>query len=278
MDVPAIAQHVTWSKTNQSYLPAKSSTTTTSSEDVKFSLKPGHVQTASCLITPSEISRHKRPFDMAIVVGRPSTARLLSTHQKEIKEWHRKRRKKLMDRRRTSMNKWVFLTSSNIWTKGATDCNLKDTFLFSTQTNKQMTDDFHSLKIRRFETGGACFFYVVPGAVMRDFLINFKTGDFYKKVKGLMQAIPGNSGTTYYQFHWMTTNKMFNDTNIYDWRDNELVQTPTSYSLESMMHQIMDHLATTGDILLEGEETCWQFNPSLMFTSQGISITPKASS
>jgi hypothetical protein len=57
-----------------------------------------------------------------------------------------------------------------------------------------------------------------------------------------------------------------NDTNIYDWRDNELIQTATSYSLESMMHQIMDQLATTGDILLEGEETCWQFYPSLVFT------------
>jgi hypothetical protein len=30
------------------------------------------------------------------------------------------------------------------------------------------------------------------------------------------------------------------------------------------MHQIMDQLATTGDILLEGEETCWQFYPSLV--------------
>jgi hypothetical protein len=48
---------------------------------------------------------------------------------------------------------------------------------------------------------------MVPGGVMRDFLINFKTGDFYQKLKGLMQAIPGNSGTLYYQFHWMTTKK-----------------------------------------------------------------------
>jgi hypothetical protein len=67
----------------------------------------------------------------------------------------------------------------------------------------------------------------------------------------------------------MTTKKKFNDTNIYDWRDNELIQTTTSYSLENMMHQIMDQLATTGDILLEGEETCWQFYPSLVFT-QGL--------
>jgi hypothetical protein len=64
----------------------------------------------------------------------------------------------------------------------------------------------------------------------------------------------------------MTTKKKFNDTNIYDWRDNELIQTATSYSLESMIHQIMDPLAITGDILLEGEETCWQFYPSLVFT------------
>jgi hypothetical protein len=63
-----------------------------------------------------------------------------------------------MDSRRTTMKKWMFLTSSNIRTKGEAYCNLKATFLFSTQTNKQMTDDFHSLKIRRFETGGASFF------------------------------------------------------------------------------------------------------------------------
>jgi hypothetical protein len=43
-----------------------------------------------------------------------------------------------------------------------------------------------------------------------------------------MQSIPGNAGTSYYQFHWMTTKKKFNDTNIYDWRDNELIQTATS--------------------------------------------------
>jgi hypothetical protein len=29
----------------------------------------------------------------------------------------------------------------------------------------------------------------------------------------------------------------------------------------------MDQLATTGDILLEGAETCWQFYPSLVFTT-----------
>jgi hypothetical protein len=108
---------------------------------------------------------------------------------------------------------------------------------------------------------------VGPAGVMRDFLINFKTGDFYQKLKGLrMQSIPGNAGTSYYQFHWMTTKKKFNDTNIHDWRDNQLIQTATSYSLEIMMHQIMDQLATTGDILLEGEETCWQFYPRLVFT------------
>jgi hypothetical protein len=32
------------------------------------------------------------------------------------------------------------------------------------------------------------------------------------------------------------------------------------------MHQIMDQLATTGDILFEGEETCWQLYPSLVLT------------
>jgi hypothetical protein len=172
-----------------------------------------------------------------------------------------------MDRRRTSMTRrWVFLASSNLRFEGETDCHLNAMFLFSAQTNKQLTDDFHSLKVRWSDTGGGFFFYVVPGGVMRDFLINFKTGDFYQKWKGLMQSIPGNAGTSYYQFHWMTTKKKFNDTNIYDWRDNKLIQTATSYSLESMMHQIMDQLATTRDILLEGEETCWQFYPSLVFT------------
>ena len=38
-----------------------------------------------------------------------------------------------------------------------------------------------------------------------------------------------------------------------------------------MMHQIMDQLATTGDILLEDEETCWQFYPSLVFTKGLVS-------
>jgi hypothetical protein len=161
-----------------------------------------------------------------------------------------------MDSLRTSMTRWVFLASSNLRFEGETDCHLNAMFFFPPQTNKQLTDDFHSLKIRWSDTGGCLFFYVVPGGVMRDFLINFKTGDFSQKLKGLMQSIPGNSGTSYYQFHWMTTKKKFNDTNIYDWRDNELIQTATSYSLESMMHQIMDQLAATGDILLEGEETC----------------------
>jgi hypothetical protein len=170
-----------------------------------------------------------------------------------------------MDRRRTSMTRWVFLASSNLRFEGETDCHLNAMFLFSAQTNKQLIDDFHSLKIRWSDTGGGYFFYVVPGGVMRDFLINFKAGDFYQKLKGLMQSLPGNSCTSYYQFHWMTTKKKCKDTNIYDWRDNELIQTATNYSLESMMHQIMDKLATTGDILLEGEDTCWQFYPSLVF-------------
>jgi hypothetical protein len=49
------------------------------------------------------------------------------------------------------------------------------------------------------------------------------------------------------------------------------MQSATSYSLESMMHQIMDQLATMGDILLEGEETCWQFYPSLVSTNGSAS-------
>jgi hypothetical protein len=145
-----------------------------------------------------------------------------------------------MDRRRTSMDKLVFRTSRNLHPRWEIDCTPKTTFLFFDLTNKQMTDDFHSLKISPFETGGAWFFYVVPGGVMRDFLINFKTGDFYQKVKGLMQAIPGNSVTSYYQFHWMMTKKQFNGANVYDWRDNKLMQTAMSYPLESMIHQIMD--------------------------------------
>jgi hypothetical protein len=266
MDVPTTTQHVTGSKTCQSYLPTKSTSTTTDTVNAKFSSKSGHVQSASCLITPGEIRNTERQFDTCIVVCRPSTAHLISTHRKEIKEWHRKRKKKLMDRRRTSMTRWVFLASSNLRFEGETDCHLNAMFLFSAQKKKQLTVDFHSLKIRRSDTGGAFFFCVVPGGVMRDFLINFKTGDFYQKLKGLMQSIPGNTGMSYYQFHWMTTKKKINDTNIYDWRDNELIQTATSYSLESMMHQIMDQLAATGDILSEGEETCWQFYPSLVFT------------
>jgi hypothetical protein len=165
------------------------------------------------------------------------------------------------------MTRWVFLASSNLRFEGETDCHLNAMFLFSAQTNKQLTNNFHSLKIHWSDTGGYFFFYVVPGGVMRDFLINFKTGDFYQKLNDLrMQAIPSNSGTLYYHFHWMTTQKKFNDTNIDDWRDNELIQTATRYSLESMMHQIMDQLAATCDILLEGEETCWKFYPSLVFT------------
>jgi hypothetical protein len=257
MDVPTTTQHVTRSKTRQSYLPTKRTSTTTETVNAKFSSKSGHLQSASCLITPGEIRNPEPQFDTCIVVRQPSTTHLISTQRKEIKEWHRKRKNKLIDRRRTSMTRWVFLASSNLRFEGETDCHLNAMFLFSAQANKQLTNDFHSLKIRRSDRGGSFFFYVVPGGVMRDFLINFKTGDFYQKLKGLMQSIPGNSGTSYYQFHWMTTKKEFNNTNMYDWRDNELIQTATSYSLESMMHQIMDQLATTGDILLEGEETCW---------------------
>jgi hypothetical protein len=86
-----------------------------------------------------------------------------------------------MDRRRTSMDKLVFRTSRNLQLGREIDCNPKATFWFSALTNKQMTDDFHSLKIRQFESGGAWFFYVVLGGVMRDFLINFKRETFIKK-------------------------------------------------------------------------------------------------
>jgi hypothetical protein len=84
------------------------------------------------------------------------------------------------------MTRWVFLASSNLRFEGETDYRLNAMFLFSAQTNKQLTDDFHSLKICRSDTGGGFFFYVVPGGVTRDFLINFKTGDFYQKLKGLI--------------------------------------------------------------------------------------------
>jgi hypothetical protein len=95
------------------------------------------------------------------------------------------------------MIRWVFLASNNLRFEGERECHLNAMFLFSAQTNKQLTGDFHSFKIRRSDnTGGCFFFYVVPGGVMRDFLINFKTGDFYQKLKSLMQSIPGNSGTS----------------------------------------------------------------------------------
>jgi hypothetical protein len=158
MDVPTTTQHVTRSKTRQSYLPTKSTSTTTDTVNAKFSSKSGHVQSASCLITPGEISNPELQFDTCIVVCRPSTAHLISTHQKEIKERHRKRKKKLMDRRRTSMTRWVFLASSNLGFEGETDCHLNAMFLFYAQTNKQLTDDFHSLKIRRSDTGGGFSF------------------------------------------------------------------------------------------------------------------------
>jgi hypothetical protein len=85
------------------------------------------------------------------------------------------------------MTRWVLLASSNLRFEGKTDCHLNAMFLFSAQTDKHSTDDFHSLKIRRSYTGGGFSFYVVPGGVMRDFLINFKTRDFYQKLKRLMQ-------------------------------------------------------------------------------------------
>jgi hypothetical protein len=98
-----------------------STSTTTDTVNAKFSSKSVHVQSASCLITPSEISNPKRQFDTSIVVRRPSTARLISTHRKENKEWHRKRKKKLINRRRTYMTRWVFLASSNLRFEGETD-------------------------------------------------------------------------------------------------------------------------------------------------------------
>jgi hypothetical protein len=159
----------------------------------------------------------------------------------------------------------MFRASSNLRFEGETDCYLNAIRLLPQRYVLVFRPDKQAVN-RQFR--GGFFFNVVPGGgVMRDFLIHFKTEDFYQKLKGLMQSIPGNAGTSYYQFHWMTTKKKFNNTNMYDSRDNELIQTATSYSLESMMHQIMDQLvATIGDILLEGEETCWQFYPSLVFT------------
>jgi hypothetical protein len=82
MDVPTTTQHVSRSKTRQSYLPTKSTSTTTDTINAKVSSKSGHVQSASCLITPSEISNPKRQFDTSIAVRRPSTAHLISTHRK----------------------------------------------------------------------------------------------------------------------------------------------------------------------------------------------------
>jgi hypothetical protein len=79
MNVPTITQ-----QTRQSYLPRKSITTTTNTDTAKFSSKSGHVQSASCLITPSEISNPERQFDTSFVVRRLSTAHLISTHPNEI--------------------------------------------------------------------------------------------------------------------------------------------------------------------------------------------------
>jgi hypothetical protein len=61
MDVPTTTQHVTRSKTRQSYLPTKSISTTTDTDNAN-SWKSGHVQSASCLITPLEISNPERQF------------------------------------------------------------------------------------------------------------------------------------------------------------------------------------------------------------------------
>ena len=142
---------------------------------------------------------------------------------------------------------------------------------FPQLTNKQITDDFHTLKIRNSLVDGSSYLFIVPGIGMRDFLLNFKTGDFYQNVKGLMYSIPGNIGTSYYQFHWMTSKKEFDDTKRYDWRDNSLLQNTTCYSLESLIHQIMDMLATTGEILLDHGETSWTFYPSIVFTKGSAS-------
>jgi hypothetical protein len=183
MDVPTIAHYVTHSKTHQSFLPTKSNTTITDAADAPITKKLEHGPTKSCLVTPSEIRKHEHPLDTSVVVRRPSTASLLTTHQKEKRDWHTKRKKKLTDRRRTFVNKLGFSTNSANRYEGITDCNLKATFLLTTSTNKQVTDDFHSLKICRLETEESWFSYVVPGGVMQDLLLNFKTEDFYQKVR-----------------------------------------------------------------------------------------------
>jgi hypothetical protein len=64
-------------------------------------------------------------------------------------------------------------------------------FSFAALTNKHLLpEDFFSMKIHHYETDGAQqFLHVVPGGGIGDFLLNFKMGEFCKKVKGLMQVL-----------------------------------------------------------------------------------------
>jgi hypothetical protein len=47
---------------------------------------------------------------------------------------------------------------------------------FAALTNKQATEDFHTMKIWNSATDGAWFLYVVLSGTKRDFLPNFKKG------------------------------------------------------------------------------------------------------
>jgi hypothetical protein len=208
---------------------------------------------------------------ISVLRVRPATSELVSKFRSEVKDWYSKRKKKLLDRRRCWLKKKP-MSNSNLRPPALeTDPSMPPQVSFPVLNNIQISNEFHSLSIRAASTDGSSYLFVVPFVSMRDFLVNFKTGGFCQHVKGLMQVIPGNPGTSYYQFHWMTSKKEFADTKSHNWRDNSLLQDTTCYSLESMIHQIMDRLATQGDIVLETREECWEFYPSIVFTKGSAS-------
>ncbi len=264
--------YTTRSKTKQCYMK-RDALRIENNDSKEQHLKPNQssFNPGLSLTIPSDIIGGTTHNKNRVVTSRPLTVELLSMYRKEIREWHRKRKKNMLNRRRALRTKQSMATSPIVSTVDTAQKESKMEQYDSSLTNKQVTDDYHLLKIRNSFTDGSSFLYVVPGATMRDFLLNFKNAQFYRSVKSLFHVIPGNSGTAYYQFHWMTTRKEFDDTKQYDWRDNALLHNTTTHSLESMIYQIFDRLATTGDILLEHGETSWDFYPSIVFTKGAAS-------
>ena len=215
------------------------------------------------LILPTSITVEADTPKLRVVTVRRSTEQMRSLYGLEIKEWYKKRRKKLLDRRRCWLKKGGNASQTQL-PLGIPSFPLQ--VCYAQLTNKQVTDEFHTFTIRSSSNDGSVYLFVVPGVFMRDFLLNFKMGQFYQHAKGLMRVIPGNSGTSYYQFHWMGSKKKFDDTRRYDWQDNLLLNNSTCYSLESLIHQIMDRLETTGELALEPGEISWEFYPSIVFT------------